>query len=145
MPELIEYTPQDEPVTRKVDADGNELDRQGLPIGRRKNNGKNLNGRPKGVKNKTTLLKEAMAQDFDKIIKRDFKRVVSAVLDKAIDGDLAAAKLILDRVVPVSKAIDTEAKSKKGGMSVTINLGSLEDAIRIVNEDEPDMTVIDDQ
>lgn len=125
--------------------DRGPLARNGLPVGKRANNGKNLHGRPKGVKNKTTLLKEVMAQGFDVAVKRDFKKIVSAVITKAIDGDLTAAKLILDRVVPVSKAIDSETRGKKDGMTVTINVGSLEAAIKIVNEEEPDMTLISDQ
>jgi hypothetical protein len=123
-----------------------KLAKNGLPVGKRANNGKNLTGRPKGVKNKSTLLREAMAQGFDVMVKRDFKKVVSAVMTKAIEGDLQAAKLILDRIVPVSKAVDSESVKKKGdGLSVTINIGSLEDSIQIVNEDEPDMTIISEQ
>ena len=91
-------------------------------IAETKPQGHNLTGRPKGVKNKSTLFKEAMKQGFeDKLIKDGFK-VFDAVVSKAIEGDMTAAKMILDRVVPVSKAVDINASSldAKGGITIHI-------------------------
>lgn len=114
-------------------------------IAETKPQGHNLTGRPKGVKNKSTLFKEAMKQGFeDKLIKDGFK-VFDAVVQKAIGNpiydtngkvmkdkdsgeilrhpaDMTAAKMILDRVVPVSKAVDINASSldAKGGITIHI-------------------------
>jgi len=62
----------------------------------------NRSGREKGSKNKSTLLREALKNDFEEQLKKDFIHVVKAVIDKAKDGDMTAAKLLLDRAVPVS-------------------------------------------
>lgn len=102
--------------------------------------GHNLKGRLPGVKNKSTILKEVLRNGFEKQIQKDFKAVVGAVIDKAKDGDMTAAKLILDRVVPVSKAVDLE-DVKKGGLQININVGSLEEDLKVVNEPEDEFVV----
>lgn len=101
--------------------------------------GHNLNGRPKGVKNKTTLFKEAMKQGFeDKLMSEGFK-VFDAVIARAKEGDMTAAKMILDRVVPVSKAVDINATDigKTGG--ITIHIEKL-----IAETGNPDEVLIED-
>lgn len=61
----------------------------------------NPRGRPKGSKNKATLLKEAMQHKADLMLTRDVPKVLKTVLQAAIAGDMQAAKMILDRAVPV--------------------------------------------
>lgn len=95
----------------------------------RRNNGKNLKGRPKGVKNKTTIFKEVIREGFEDKLLKDGMKVIDAVVAKAIDGDMTAAKLLLDRILPTSKAIDLEALEKSKGLSISINIGSLEDSV----------------
>ena len=92
----------------------------------RRNNGKNLKGRPKGVKNKTTLFKEAIREGFEERLLKDGMKVVDAVVAKAVDGDMTAAKLLLDRILPTSKAIDLEQLEKSKGLSISINVGSMQ-------------------
>ena len=53
-------------------------------------------GRPKGARHKTTLLAEKLMQD-------DAKAIVAAVLTAAKDGDMTAAKLVLERIAPARK------------------------------------------
>ena len=93
--------------------------------------GHNLKGRPKGAVNKTTLFKQVMQEGFEKELQRDFKKVLRTVIDKAIDGDMTAAKMLLDRVVPTSKAIDLDDLAKSKGLTISINVGSLEEAKNI--------------
>ena len=81
-------------------------------------------GRPKGAKNKTTLFKEAMQEGFENLLEREGKAVFMAVVDKAKDGDMSAAKMILDRVVPVTKAVDVNA-GVQGKQGITINIEKL--------------------
>ena len=50
--------------------------------------------KPKGARHKTTLLAERLMQD-------DVEKIVNAVLTAARNGDMMAAKIILDRVAPV--------------------------------------------
>ena len=58
-------------------------------------------GRPKGAKHKTTILAEKLMAD-------DVEGVVKAVIDAARTGDMAAARIILDRLVPVRKGRPVE-------------------------------------
>jgi hypothetical protein len=92
----------------------------------RRNNGKNLKGRPKGVKNKTTLFKEIIRNGFEEEMIKDFSKVYKSVVNKAIEGDMTAAKLLFDRALPTSKAIDLEQLEKANGVSISVNIGALE-------------------
>lgn len=79
---------------------------------------KSKGGRPKGSKNATTLLQEAVLTESQDIILNEFPKIVRAVVKKAAEGDLKAAKLIMDRVIPARKAI--EHNQAKGNTGVTI-------------------------
>lgn len=93
-------------------------------IAQKKPRGHNLKGRPKGIKNKTTLFKEAMKEGFENLLEKEAQKVFMAVVSEAKTGNMQAAKMILDRVIPVTKAIDLGAGDLgKGG--ITINIESL--------------------
>lgn len=85
---------------------------------------RNKGGRPKGSKNKDTLFKELMTQDFQQVAKKDILAVYRVLFDKAKNGDMKAIKLVLDRVVPVTKAIDLE-ELETGGIQININVGEM--------------------
>lgn len=53
-------------------------------------------GKPKGTLNKTTVLPRNLLQD-------EAEDIARVVLDAAKGGDLAAAKLVLDKLVPPAK------------------------------------------
>lgn len=53
-------------------------------------------GRPKGARNKATVLAEQLMAD-------DAENVVRAVVKAAKRGDMAAARIVLDRIVPPRK------------------------------------------
>lgn len=56
----------------------------------------NPQGKPKGARNKSTLAAEALLEgSLDKICKR--------VEEEALNGNMQAAKMILDRFIPVRK------------------------------------------
>lgn len=57
-------------------------------------------GRPKGARHKTTILAEMLMAD-------DVEAVVQAVIDKAKDGDMTAARIIMDRLVPLRRGRPT--------------------------------------
>jgi len=103
---------------------------QSVPSGTelaRQPRGHNLKGRPKGAKNKTTLFKEIMQEGFEKKMETDFKKVIQVVIDQAKNGDMKAAKMLFDRVIPVSKAVDLENLGKKG-ISISINVGDMDES-----------------
>lgn len=53
-------------------------------------------GRPKGIKNKATLLRASLEDDLPDLL--------AVVKKQALEGDIQAIKLILDRVMPPLKA-----------------------------------------
>jgi hypothetical protein len=77
-------------------------------------------GRPKGAKNKSTLLREAMQQKADRLLSKEVPKVLAVVIAAAKAGDMSAAKMILDRAVPVKKADDGAEDSGKQLVSITI-------------------------
>jgi hypothetical protein len=80
----------------------------------------NPGGRPKGSKNKSTILREAMESKTDRMLSREVPKVLKVVIAAAIDGDMTAAKMILDRAVPVIKAGDGVDPGLQGGINITI-------------------------
>jgi hypothetical protein len=53
-------------------------------------------GRPRGARHKTTVLAERLMQ-------ADTKAIVETVLTAARNGDMTAARLVLDRIAPASR------------------------------------------
>ena len=53
-------------------------------------------GKPKGTRHRVTMLAQRMMED-------DAAEVVAAVVAAAKDGDMSAAKLVIDRLVPPRK------------------------------------------
>lgn len=91
----------------------------------------NPNGRPMGAKNKITVLK----QDLELAIREglrsgDIKKIVGAMIDEAQTGNVAAAKLILDKVMSNAK-VEEDVDEKGKGIQITIENFT-------VNRDEPD-------
>jgi len=66
-------------------------------------------GRPKGSKNKSTVLREAMQSRADRLLSAHVPKVLRVVIEAAIRGDMSAAKMILDRAVPVHKATEGDS------------------------------------
>jgi hypothetical protein len=54
-------------------------------------------GKPIGARHKTTLMAERLMQE-------DAGKIVNAVITAAINGDMMAAKIILDRIAPVRRS-----------------------------------------
>lgn len=85
-------------------------------------------GRPAGVKNKTTIFKEVMKHGFEKKMEEDFARVLNTVVELAVGGDMKAAKLLFDRVLPKDQGISLGEGSGKAQINIVI--GRLEDQTR---------------
>ena len=106
----------------------------------------NPKGRPKGAKNKETLLQEVLVTNSTNLMVKSLEKIVKAVIEKANEGDLAAAKMILDRIIPTKKAQDINAANGDGKFIVNVNVepmsgsvGTTIEATRIdgpVSEDE---------
>ncbi len=77
-------------------------------------------GRPKGSKNKLTLLREAVKEEAENIILENLETIVTKACELASRGDTTAIKIILDRIYPVHKA--QESNSAGGSRGITINI-----------------------
>lgn len=82
-------------------------------------------GRPPGAKNKATLFKELMTGQFQETAIENIQRTYEVLFERAHGGDMKAIKLVLDRVVPVTKAVDL-SDIEKGGITVNVSVGALE-------------------
>ncbi len=87
---------------------------------------KKTGGRPAGSKNRSTLLKEAIAGDFDIMLADKAKLIFNVVADQALDGCRQSQKMILDRIVPTVHAKPDDDGGNKFGGGVHITIGSLE-------------------
>jgi hypothetical protein len=63
-------------------------------------------GRPKGARHKTTILAE-------KLMAEDVEAVVQAVVEKAKAGDMTAARMIIDRMVPLRRGRPTPFEQQR--------------------------------
>jgi len=85
-------------------------------------------GRPKGSKNKDTIFKELMNEDFQALATQEVGKVFKVLFDEAKDGNMQAIKMLMDRVVPVTKAVDL-ADMDRSGLTIEIKVGNLEDTV----------------
>ena len=92
----------------------------------------NPNGRAKGSKNKVTLLREAVKQGAEDLMIKELPKIIEVVIKQAQEGDLTAAKMILDRTIPVIKAYDERPNVPHGGINIII--GNLETPVHIEGE-----------
>ena len=100
---------------------------QNLPVSKTANKGQfpvgksgNPRGRPKGSKNKATILREAMQNKADKMLSAQVPKVLKVVIEAAIAGDMQAAKMVLDRAVPVQKAAEGDSGASNKSVQITI-------------------------
>jgi hypothetical protein len=54
-------------------------------------------GRPKGARNKATVMAE-------RLMEKDIKGVINVIVGAALNGDLQACKIIMDKIVPQAKS-----------------------------------------
>lgn len=80
----------------------------------------NPNGRPLGAKSRITKLKlsmeEALRQGLDP---KDFKDIIRSMIEEAKGGNVQAAKLILDKVMPNARSED---ESTEGDNRIVIKI-----------------------
>lgn len=87
----------------------------------------NPKGRPKGSKNKNKRLMDALAKDLPKL--------VAATKKKALQGDTAALRLLLERLIPAKKSESSTIviKNFDSGKSLTkkanVIMGAIADGI----------------
>jgi hypothetical protein len=84
-------------------------------------------GKPKGARRKTTVLAE-------KLLQGNAKAIVQAVIDAAKGGDIAAARIVLDRIAPARRdnpvcftlpKIESDADAAKAAILAAVARGSI--------------------
>lgn len=70
-------------------------------------------GRPKGSKNKITLMKLALEGELRQQLKHDAQEILQIAISKAKEGDAAMLKLLIDKMLPTSRASDDEPTKER--------------------------------
>ena len=81
----------------------------------------NPNGKPKGSKNKTTLIKQAIEHGLIEQLQADIPEVYQKGIQMALDGNETMIKFFLDRIMPKAN-LDLSSISKGNGQ-IIINVG----------------------
>ena len=78
-------------------------------------------GRKKGSKNKSTILREALTNNFEDQLQEKFALVIETVINQAInEGCRQSQKLLIDRIIPTVHAeSDKDVGGFTGGISIT--------------------------
>jgi hypothetical protein len=70
-------------------------------------------GRPKGSKNKITLMKIALEGDLRTRLGQSAHQILQVAIQKAIEGDTGMIKLLVDKMIPTSKSVDDEPAKER--------------------------------
>lgn len=81
----------------------------------------NPSGRPKGSKNRTTLIRNAIEADMVDRLQHDALAVLNKTIELALAGDTTCIKILMDRLLPARKATDDNEKSiGSGGINIIV-------------------------
>lgn len=84
----------------------------------------NPNGRPKGAKNKTTIMREAIEAKLVGKLNEDAEKIYKKCVHLAMGGDTTCIKILMERLIPVVK--QTEQDTSSGSKGITINIAGME-------------------
>lgn len=92
--------------------------------------GKSLNptGRPKGSKNRLTQMQNELIEQFAGEMNKEFKAILKTIVQEAKNGDMGAARLLMDRAIPARKAVEHYGSNESGG--IVINVSGLDSIIK---------------
>lgn len=79
----------------------------------------NPNGRPKGSKNKITILKMAAEEAWRERNQDKLDMLLDLILDDALDGDKSARKMVFESII--SKANMSEDKAAGNKQQITVH------------------------
>jgi len=84
-------------------------------------------GRPKGSKNKKTIIEAAVQTALVEELEQDAMEIYQKAAQMAKEGDKTMIKLFLQRLLPERKAEgDSESTSGSGGIQIIVNQSSPE-------------------
>jgi len=85
----------------------------------------NPNGRPKGSKNKLTILREAVLQKAETMVLNEWEDLVRTTIALAKQGDSTCIKILWDRVIPAKRAVE-EKDGKEDKLNINITVQGME-------------------
>ena len=81
----------------------------------------NPKGRPKGSKNKLSLLREAVLENAENIVLSNFEDIVRSTVELAKQGDATALKIVWDRIIPAKRTVEEKVDGEdKLNISISI-------------------------
>ena len=88
------------------------------------------------------MLQNELIDQFAGEMNKEFKAVIRKVVQEAKGGDMTAARLLLERVIPARKAVEHYGAQEAGG--IVINIKGLDDIKVEENETvDEDFTEVD--
>jgi len=79
-------------------------------------------GRPKGAKNRKSLIEAAVQTSLVNELEQDAMEIYRKAAEMAKDGDKTIIKLFLQRLLPELKAEgETDSKNQTGGIQIVVN------------------------
>jgi len=79
-------------------------------------------GRPKGAKNRKSLIEAAVQTSLVNELEQDAMEIYRKAAEMAKDGDKTMIKLFLQRLLPELKAEgETDSKNQTGGIQIVVN------------------------
>tara|TARA_R100000656_G_scaffold108419_1_gene80493 strand:+ start:389 stop:787 length:399 start_codon:yes stop_codon:yes gene_type:complete len=79
-------------------------------------------GRPKGSKNRETLLREFIMKGFEESMVENFPDLMIKTVELAKKGDSTCMKILWDRLIPSKKAIDAlNMRTANTGINIIIS------------------------
>lgn len=93
-------------------------------------------GRPKGSKNKTTLIKQAIEGDLVEQLQESAPAIMQKAIEKALKGDAAMIKLIIERLVPIRKAAEEDERSGTPKIVISVSQYGKDDNQSVTIEGE---------
>jgi hypothetical protein len=76
-------------------------------------------GRPKGSKNRITLMKIALEGDLRTRLGKSAHEILERAIEMAKAGDPAMIKLLVDKMIPTSRSVDEEPSKER--VQIVIN------------------------
>ena len=108
-------------LSQKAIRNGATVVRPKLPVK------KNRGGRPKGSKNKNTLMtdafKDGIKSDFFKQVKKNAPKIFEGLMEAAIEKEPWAVKLVMDKLMP--NAADASDALKRGDLGINIVISDM--------------------
>lgn len=101
----------------------------------------NPKGRPKGSKNRSTLISEAIQGKLTRDLEKDASDILQTTIQKAKEGDTTCIKILMDRLMPAMRAGDGKKGAGPGDIVINVQpLGGGQTTIDgevIDHEDDP--------